>query len=206
MYLKAVHGNKSDETLFKLVTNSHNSAANRTKSVHLQRSFFYGQIMREYIIADNQDITKAGMMFLLSKQKEVSLLLEADNKMELVQLLRIHPQAVVILDYTLFDFSGADVSFKYNINFSVNDDSAVSDLVATKYSINTGNVVDLNRDNQSITNEVLQANNTAPIYIRVYVIWDDGENSAMDNTADTEATKNGKTAKMNVNLSFIQLK
>ncbi len=60
--------------------------------------------MREYIIADNQDITKAGMMFLLSKQKEVSLLLEADNKMELVQLLRIHPQAVVILDYTLFDF------------------------------------------------------------------------------------------------------
>ena len=64
--------------------------------------------MREYIIADNQDITKAGMMFLLSKQKEVSLLLEADNKMELVQLLRIHPQAVIILDYTLFDFSGAD--------------------------------------------------------------------------------------------------
>ena len=106
----------------------------------------------------------------------------------------------------VIDATEADVSFKYNINFSVNDDSAVSDLVATKYSINNGNVVDLNRDNQSITNEVLQANNTAPIYIRVYVIWDDGENSAMDNTADTEATKNGKTAKMNVNLSFIQLK
>lgn len=63
--------------------------------------------MREYIIADNQDITKAGMMFLLSKQKEV-FVAEADNKIELVQLLRIHPQAVVILDYTLFDFSGAD--------------------------------------------------------------------------------------------------
>ena len=27
--------------------------------------------MREYIIADNQDISKAGMMFLLSKQKDV---------------------------------------------------------------------------------------------------------------------------------------
>ena len=106
----------------------------------------------------------------------------------------------------VIDATEADVSFKYNINFSVNDDSAVSDLVATKYSINNGNVVDLNRYNQSITNEVLQANNTAPIYIRVYVIWDDGENSAMDNTADTEATKNGNTAKMNVNLSFIQLK
>ena len=47
----------------------------------------------------------------------------------------------------VIDATEADVSFKYNINFSVNDDSAVSDLVATKYSINNGNVVDLNRDN-----------------------------------------------------------
>ena len=30
--------------------------------------------MREFIIADNQDITKAGMMFLLSKQKDTCLL------------------------------------------------------------------------------------------------------------------------------------
>ena len=64
--------------------------------------------MREYIIADNQDITKAGMMFLLSKQKDVSQLLAVDNKTELIRELRLHPQAVVILDYTLFDFDGAD--------------------------------------------------------------------------------------------------
>ena len=64
--------------------------------------------MREYIIADNQDITKAGMMFLLSKQKDVSQLLAVDNKTELIRELRLHPHAVVILDYTLFDFAGAD--------------------------------------------------------------------------------------------------
>lgn len=64
--------------------------------------------MREYIIADNQDITQAGMMFLLGNQKDVSLLLTADNKAELIRELRLHPQAVVILDYTLFDFAGAD--------------------------------------------------------------------------------------------------
>lgn len=66
------------------------------------------KIMREYIIADNQDITQAGMMFLLGNQKDVSLLLTADNKAELIRELRLHPQAVVILDYTLFDFAGAD--------------------------------------------------------------------------------------------------
>ena len=65
-------------------------------------------IMREFIIADNQDITKAGMMFLLSKQKDTALLLEADNKAELIQQLRLHPEAVVILDYTSFDFVSSD--------------------------------------------------------------------------------------------------
>ena len=65
-------------------------------------------IMREFIIADNQDITKAGMMFLLSRQKDTALLLEADNKAELIQQLRLHPGAVVILDYTAFDFVSSD--------------------------------------------------------------------------------------------------
>lgn len=74
----------------------------------MQRSFLYLFIMREFIIADNQDITKAGMMFLLSQQKDTALLLEADNKAELIQQLRLHPGAVVILDYTLFDFTGSD--------------------------------------------------------------------------------------------------
>ncbi|MGI6815713.1 response regulator transcription factor [Bacteroides sp. KG156] len=64
--------------------------------------------MREFIIADNQDITKAGIMFLLSRQKEISLLLEAHDKAELIQQLRLHPDAVVVLDYTFFDFSGVD--------------------------------------------------------------------------------------------------
>lgn len=48
------------------------------------------------------------MMFLLSKQKEISILREVDNKAELIKELRMYPQAVVILDYTLFDFAGAE--------------------------------------------------------------------------------------------------
>lgn len=106
----------------------------------------------------------------------------------------------------VIDATEADVSFKYDINFSVNDDSSVTDLVATKYSINNGNTINLDRDNQSISNTVFYNDNKSPINIRVYVLWDDGENSSMDNAADTEATKNGKSAKMNVNLSFIQIK
>ncbi|WP_321426297.1 response regulator transcription factor [uncultured Bacteroides sp.] len=64
--------------------------------------------MREYIIADNQDITKAGILFLLGGLKDVGNISEADNRAELIKELRAYPEAVVILDYTLFDFAGAE--------------------------------------------------------------------------------------------------
>ena len=89
--------------------------------------------MREFIIADNQDITKAGMMFLLSSQKDTALLLEADNKAELVQQLRLHPQAVVILDYTLLDFSGADELIVLHERFKEADWLLFSDELSMEF-------------------------------------------------------------------------
>lgn len=64
--------------------------------------------MREFIIADNQDITKAGILFLLEGVKEATSVREVNNKAELVSEIRQKSESVVILDYTLFDFSGVD--------------------------------------------------------------------------------------------------
>lgn len=100
--------------------------------LHSVCTIFAGN-MREVIIADNQDITKAGMMFLLSKQKETALLLEADNKGELIQQLRLHPQAVVILDYTLFDFSGADELIVLHERFKEADWLLFSDELSVEF-------------------------------------------------------------------------
>ena len=44
-----------------------------------------------YIIADNQYITRAGLLFLLQQQSEVTQLVIANNKQELIQQLRHHP-------------------------------------------------------------------------------------------------------------------
>ena len=60
--------------------------------------------MQNIIIADNQDITRAGMAYVLSKMGNVSCQV-ASNKSELILLLNDCPDAVVILDYTLFDIS-----------------------------------------------------------------------------------------------------
>ena len=60
--------------------------------------------MHKLIIADNQDITQAGMAYVLSKRDNISCRVARD-KSELILLLSDCPEAVVILDYTLFDIS-----------------------------------------------------------------------------------------------------
>lgn len=73
------------------------------------------------------------MMFLLSKQKDIALLLEADNKAELIQQLRLHPEAVVILDYTLFDFTGADELIVLHERFKTADWLLFSDELSVGF-------------------------------------------------------------------------
>lgn len=106
----------------------------------------------------------------------------------------------------IIDASQADVSFKYKIILSVNENSSVKDLIATSYQINTGEKISLTKDNQVIEGTIIHADNINTLTIRVYIVWDDSENATMDNTADTEVTKDSNnTAKFNVNLTFTQL-
>ncbi|MDR0421569.1 MAG: response regulator transcription factor [Proteiniphilum sp.] len=60
--------------------------------------------MRTFIIADNQDITRVGVISVLDSQYGDCRRETAGNCCELLALLRCFPESVVILDYTLFDF------------------------------------------------------------------------------------------------------
>ena len=57
------------------------------------------------ILADNQDITRAGLLDVF-EQIGVENVVTATDKATLLDKLRDNPCSVVILDYTLFDFSG----------------------------------------------------------------------------------------------------
>lgn len=63
--------------------------------------------MRDYIIADNQELTRFALERLVSEDEE-SVLSYAQDRASLVNLLTEHPNAIVLLDYTLFDFSDED--------------------------------------------------------------------------------------------------
>jgi DNA-binding NarL/FixJ family response regulator len=61
--------------------------------------------MREFILADNQDITREGIVSLLTRKAITDTVITVSNRKELMEQLIIYPNAAVILDYTLFDFS-----------------------------------------------------------------------------------------------------
>ena len=64
--------------------------------------------MRKIILADNQDISSVGWQYLIEKSTEISDVIKATFKKELISLLVQFPDSVVILDYTLFDFESVN--------------------------------------------------------------------------------------------------
>ena len=63
--------------------------------------------MRNYIIADNQELTHFALESLLRKDNE-NIVYHASDRAGLIALLKEHESAVVLLDYTLFDFADED--------------------------------------------------------------------------------------------------
>lgn len=63
--------------------------------------------MKKIIIADNQYVTSEGIRMVLSRIGDFDLL-KAETKKELINLLERNPDALLLLDYTLFDFQGVD--------------------------------------------------------------------------------------------------
>ena len=124
----------------------------------------------------------------------------------------IAPTAEGYLDL-VFDFSDADVSFKYEINVSADENSSVKDLVSTGYSVVDSDQIPDNWEkvtfdtfNEPITDTVLLEDNLTKRTIRVYILWNDDENTAqMTNEEDTESTKQDNPALLYVNVAFTQI-
>ena len=105
-----------------------------------------------------------------------------------------------------FDFSGADVSFKYEINTSADENSSVKDLVATGYSIDDGDTINFSNFNETIMDTIALNSNINSRKIRIFVKWnDDSQTAQMTNEEDTSSTKSDTPALFYVTVSFTQV-
>ncbi len=89
-------------------------------------------MMRKYIIADNQELTRFALESLLQKDEE-SIVYRAYDKAGLVELLKEHQSAVVLLDYTLFDFADEDQLLIIAERFNLSDWILISDELTPQF-------------------------------------------------------------------------
>jgi DNA-binding NarL/FixJ family response regulator len=82
--------------------------------------------MGKYIIADNQELTRLALISLI-KQNEDNKLYVASDKAGLVELLKEHEGATVLLDFTLFDFADADQLLIVGERFALSQWILISD-------------------------------------------------------------------------------
>ena len=88
--------------------------------------------MRNYIIADNQELTRFALESLLQKDEE-NVIYRAFDRAGLVALLKEHESAVVLLDYTLFDFADEDQLLIIAERFSLSDWILISDELTPQF-------------------------------------------------------------------------
>lgn len=76
---------------------------------------------KNIILADQQDLSKAGILYFLTKTKKDYTIQEAESKKELMQLLAEKPDSIVLLDFTGLDLTGIEdlsvIGFRFNTAF-----------------------------------------------------------------------------------------
>ena len=82
--------------------------------------------MGKFILADNQELTRLALISLI-KQDEDNTLYVATDRAGLVELLKEHEDATVLLDFTLFDFADAEQLLIIGERFTLSQWILISD-------------------------------------------------------------------------------
>ena len=84
------------------------------------------------ILADNQELTRFALESLLKRDEE-NVVYKASDKAGLVELLKEHESAVVILDYTMFDFADEDQLLIVAERFSLSEWILISEELTSRF-------------------------------------------------------------------------
>lgn len=88
--------------------------------------------MRAFILADNQELTRFALEGLIRSRGE-SNIFRASDKAGLVELLKEHENAVVLLDYTMFDFADEDQLLIVAERFALSQWILISDELTSRF-------------------------------------------------------------------------
>ena len=159
-------------------------------------------IARWQVLVNNEDVTSATTL-----NNIITPVFPGNNN---IAQGVIAPSAEGYFDIVI-DATNTDVSLRYEVTTSANEESIVQDLVLSGYSIDEGErqeIVEDENGNFKIQGDIRYNSQDKDITLRVYIKWnDDTETGAtMTNADDTSTTQEEESvAKVNVNLKFIQI-
>ena len=159
-------------------------------------------IARWQVLVNNEDVTSAATL-----NNIITPVFPGNNN---IAQGVIAPSAEGYFDIVI-DATNTDVSLRYEVTTSANEESIVQDLVLSGYSIDEGErqeIVEDENGNFKIQGDIRYNSQDKDITLRVYIKWnDDTETGAtMTNADDTSTTQEEESvAKVNVNLKFIQI-
>lgn len=159
------------------------------------------QVARWKILINNQDIQENNEL--------TSVIKPVFEGNENIASNVIAPTAEGYFDI-IIDATNTDVSFNYEISTSDNEETAVTDLVLSSYSINDGEKQAITSDDGQLklTGNILYNQENKNIKLRIYLKWNDDETNGatMNNEDDTTATEiDTNQAKTTINVKFIQI-
>ena len=159
-------------------------------------------IARWQVLVNNEDVTSAATL-----NNIITPVFPGNNN---IAEGVIAPSAEGYFDIVI-DATNTDVSLRYEVTTSANEESIVQDLVLSGYSIDNGErqeIVEDENGNFKIQGDIRYNSQDKDVTLRVYIKWnDDTETGAtMSNADDTSTTQEEESvAKVNVNLKFIQI-
>ncbi len=103
------------------------------------------------------------------------------------------------------DATNTEVSFQYNISITSSNESDVTDLAVTGYSIDNGSVIPVTGGVNNLTNTINYNAQNKVVNLTIYFEWVEGNGETMNNAADTAASVGGGTGKLAVRANFTQV-
>ena len=88
--------------------------------------------MGTFILADNQELTRFALEQLIRRNEDNKIYI-AKDKSTLIQLLKEHEEAVVVLDYGLFNFTDVDQLLIVSERFALSEWIIVSEELTTDF-------------------------------------------------------------------------
>lgn len=156
----------------------------------------YVELGKWLILVNNQDIT--------NNSDVSSVVTPVFTTSDYIATGNLAPTSSGAVEIT-FNYEDVTVPFTYNLSFSHEADSALADLKLLSYSVNDGELVNVDDPTTIITDTIYPTDTTRTRTFKLNFTWFDGEGESSNDIQDTVYANTVDKIGLRFNMEFIQI-